>query len=192
MLEALDSELGRLLSSLPAEQRENTAVIFVGDNGAPDEVVQLPFKKFHVKSSIFEGGVYVPFIVAGAGVTRKGQREAALINTTDLFATIAELAGTGIAQSGDSISLRHLLTNVPGVLRDFIYAEYHDEYYKWRNGWAIRDARYKLIQSGSGQRLFDLIDDPFEKRDLLYPDPSAGARAIADGLAQAAKGIRQE
>jgi arylsulfatase A-like enzyme len=192
MMEAMDSELGRLLSSLTAKQRENTVVIFVGDNGTPDEVVQLPFKKFHAKSSIFEGGIHVPLIVAGAGVTRRGQREAALINTTDLFATIADLAGTGITQSGDSISLRHLLTDASGVLRDFIYAEYHDEYYKWRNGWAIRDARFKLIQSGAGQRLFDLIDDPFEKRDLLYPDPTAEARAIAENLARAAEELREE
>ncbi len=192
MMEAMDTELGRLLLSLPAEQRANTIVIFVGDNGTPDEVVQLPFRKHHAKSSIFEGGVHVPLIVAGAGVTRRGQREAALINTTDLFATIADLAGTGVTQSGDSISLRHLLTDASGVLRDFIYTEYHDEFFKWRNGWAIRDARYKLIQSGAEQQLFDLIDDPFEKRDLLYPDPTAEARAIAENLARAAEELREE
>jgi arylsulfatase A-like enzyme len=193
MLEALDSELGRLLASLPAEQRENTVVIFVGDNGTPDEVVQDPYEKFQAKSTIFEGGIHVPLIVAGAGVTRTGQRESALINTTDLFATIAELAGIGMTQSGDSISFKHLLTGASGLRRDFVYAEFHVEYPKWRNGWTIRDARYKLIQFESGsQRLFDLLEDPFEKRDLLYPDPTAEARTVADFLAQAAEEIRQE
>jgi arylsulfatase B len=69
MLESLDSELGRLLSTLSTRQRENTTVIFVGDNGTPDEVVQAPYYKFKAKSTIFEGGIHVPLVIAGAGVT---------------------------------------------------------------------------------------------------------------------------
>jgi len=192
MMEAMDSELGRFLASLRADERENTIVIFVGDDGTPSEVVQPPYDDYHAKSTIFEGGIHVPMIVAGAGVTRRGEREAALINTTDLFATIADLAGTGITQSGDSISFLPLLVGAPGQLRDFIYAEFHDDYRKWRNGWAIRDGRYKLIQFGSGHRLFDLIEDPFEKHDLLYPDPTDEARAFAERLARAAEQIREQ
>jgi arylsulfatase A-like enzyme len=193
MLEALDSELGRLLSSLPAEQRENTIIVFVGDNGTPEEVIQAPYDRYHAKSTIFEGGIHVPMIVAGAGVTRRGQRETALINTTDLFATIAELAGTGVTQSGDSISFKHLLVDEAGPQRSFLYAEFHNQLAEWNAAWAIRNSRYKLIQFESGrQRLFDLIDDPFEKRNLLEPDPTADDRAIADSLAQAAVELRQE
>ena len=193
MMEALDTELGRLLSSLPSEQRENTIVIFVGDNGTPGDVVQLPYNRYQAKSTIFEGGIHVPMIVAGAGVIRKGVREAALINTTDLFATIADLAGTGVTQLGDSISFKHLLVNKPGPQRRFLYADFHNQLSEWGNAWAIRDNRYKFIQFESGQqKLFDLIDDPFEKRDLLEPAPTVDDRDIADSLAQAAVEIRQE
>ena len=193
MMEALDSELGRLLSSLPSEQRENTIVIFVGDNGTPGDVAQRPYNRYQAKSTIFEGGIHVPMIVAGAGVIRKGVREAALINTTDLFATIADLAGTGVTQLGDSISFKHLLVNKPGPLRRFLYADFHNQLSELGNAWAIRDNRYKFIQFESGQqKLFDLIDDPFEKRDLLEPAPTVDDRDIADSLAQAAVEIRQE
>jgi arylsulfatase A-like enzyme len=193
MLEALDSELGRLLSSLSPDQRENTTVIFVGDNGTPAEVVQPPYDGFRAKSTIFEGGIHVPLIVAGAGVTRRGHRETAMINTTDLFATIADLAGTGVTQSGDSISFKHLLVEESGPQRSFLYAEFHNQLSEWSNAWAIRDSRYKLIQfEGSKSLLYDLIDDPFEKQNLLEPDPTADVRAIADRLAQAALEIRQE
>jgi arylsulfatase A-like enzyme len=192
MMEAMDTELGRLLASLQPQERENTIVIFVGDNGTPDEVIQSPYDAHHAKSTIFQGGIHVPMIVAGAGVTRNGQREAALINTTDLFATIADLAGTGITQSDDSISFRPLLTGAPGQLRDFVYAEFDDDYRKWRNGWAIRDDRFKLVKFGSGYRLFDLIDDPFEKHNLLYPDPTDDARETAENLARVVKELREE
>jgi arylsulfatase A-like enzyme len=193
MLEALDTELGRLLSSLPPDQRENTTIIFVGDNGTPAKVVQLPYEISQAKSTIFEGGIHVPMIVSGAGVTRRGQRETAMINTTDLFATIADLAGTGLTQTGDSISFRHFLGDRSGPRRSFLYAEYYNHLSNWRNAWAIRDSRYKLIQFELGQqKLFDLIDDPFEKRNLLESNPTVHDRDVADGLAQRAVEIRQE
>jgi arylsulfatase A-like enzyme len=192
MMEAMDSELGRFLASLRADERENTIVIFVGDNGTPSEVVQSPYDDYRAKSTIFEGGIHVPMIVAGAGVTRRGEREAALINTTDLFATIADVAGTGITRSGDSISFRYLLNGTSGSQREFVYAEFHDEYRKWRNGWAIRDERFKLVKFGSGRRLFDLIKDPFEKQDLLYPNPTPDAQETAESLARAAARLREE
>jgi arylsulfatase A-like enzyme len=195
MLEALDSELDRLLSSLSPEQRKNTVIIFVGDNGTPAEAVQLPYIRYRAKSTLFEGGIHVPLIVAGAGVTRQGQRESALINTTDLFATIADLAGTGVKRSGDSISFKHLLVDEPGPKRSFIYAELHNTLSdKYNNGWTIRDNRYKLIEFEDASRqlrLYDLIEDPFEGTNLLEANPPAKDRAIADGLAKAAEELRQ-
>jgi len=37
MIEAMDSEMGRLFKSIPEEEKKNTVVIFVGDNGTPGE-----------------------------------------------------------------------------------------------------------------------------------------------------------
>ena len=44
-LEALDTEMGRFLSSLSKEKRENTIIIFIGDNGAPNKVAQTPYSR---------------------------------------------------------------------------------------------------------------------------------------------------
>ena len=157
--------------------------------------VQLPYNWGHAKSTLFEGGIHVPLIVAGAGVTRQGLRETALINTTDLFATIADLAGTGVKHSGDSISFKHLLVDEPRPMRSFIYAELHSTLWnKYNNGWTIRDNRYKLIEfedSSRRLRLYDLIEDPFEGTNLLETNPTVETRAIADGLAKAAEELRQ-
>ena len=191
MLESLDSELGRLLSSIPPADKEKTTVIFIGDNGTPSEVIQSPYETFQAKSSVFEGGVHIPMIVAGVGVSRTPQRETALINTTDLFATIADLANTGLTQVGDSLSFKHLLSGRSGPKRSHVYTEFHDRNRTWRNAWAIRDSRYKLIHFESGtQKLFDLIDDPFEKRNLIETGPTQINQAIANRLENAAIAIR--
>jgi arylsulfatase B len=34
-LEAMDSEIGRLLDAIPERELENTVIIFIGDNGTP-------------------------------------------------------------------------------------------------------------------------------------------------------------
>lgn len=34
-IEAMDSEIGRLLENIPKEELENTTIIFIGDNGTP-------------------------------------------------------------------------------------------------------------------------------------------------------------
>ena len=44
-LEAMDAEMGRFLSSLSAEERANTVIIFIGDNGTPAKVVQSPYSR---------------------------------------------------------------------------------------------------------------------------------------------------
>jgi arylsulfatase A-like enzyme len=90
-IEAMDREIGRLLASMSEETRQNTVVIFIGDNGSPRRVIQSPFSPDGSKGSVNEGGVKVPLIVAGAGVTRSGVRERALVTGTDLFATIAAI-----------------------------------------------------------------------------------------------------
>ena len=48
-LEAMDTEIGRLLSSIPEKERENTTIIFIGDNGTPGQVVQFPYTKQKAK-----------------------------------------------------------------------------------------------------------------------------------------------
>lgn len=182
-LEAMDREIGRLLEALSAEERANTIVMFVGDNGTPNPVIQHPYRRGRAKSTVFEGGIHVPLVVAGAGVTRRGEHEDALVNTTDLFATIAELAGVDVAVYEDSISFAGLLDGTErGEVREFAYAEIVSEEAFLGSGWAMRDETHKLIELASGQTfLFDLVSDPGETRNLILTDP-ATSQPIAAAL----------
>jgi arylsulfatase A-like enzyme len=192
--EAMDTELGRLLDSMPTEEREQTTVIFVGDNGSPRQVVQ-GYAADQAKGTVYEGGTHVPLVVAGAGVDRGGERDAALINGTDLFATIAELAGAESA-STDSISFASLLASGGSTTREVAYTELFGS--TTPNGqtvpdaWAIRNSQYRMIQFVDGAtELYDLSVDPLETTDLLAdPATAEASAAIVDELTAAATSIR--
>lgn len=191
MLEAMDTEIGRLLASMPANVRANTVVVFIGDNGTPGKVAGGFYGARGAKGGIFEGGTHVPLIVQGPGVT--AGRSDALVNSTDLFATIAALSGAH-PQTPDAVDLAPALGG-GATARQHVYIEHFSEsppagpdVY----GWAIRDARYKLVAvQDMPQMLFDLDADPLEQTDLLSGDVSSEAKAAAAELQAAYEQIRR-
>ncbi len=166
MVEALDFEVGRMLAALDADVRDNTLVIFVGDNGTPGNVDQ-DYPAFSSKGSLYQGGIRVPLIVAGKGVSRSGARERALVHVTDLYATILEAAGATLPGGQfNSLSYYPLLSDAEDFTpRTYNFVETEDAQ---GPGWAIRSQRYKLINFSSGtQELYDLEQDSFELNNLL-------------------------
>tara|TARA_R110002073_G_scaffold8207_3_gene45782 strand:- start:63547 stop:64869 length:1323 start_codon:yes stop_codon:yes gene_type:complete len=186
-VEALDTEFGRLLSSMSTEERANTIIIFIGDNGTPNQVAQSPYSSRRVKGTIYQGGVNVPMIVSGAGVSRFGARESALAHTTDLYATIANAAGISVQGINNSTSFYDMLTDSNAIEREFVYTE------RSSNGnYAIRDANYKLIVNDNGsQELYHLTIDAYEANDLIGTVLSAEATAAKIALEAEAASIRQ-
>lgn len=165
--EAMDTEMGRLLDSLDPQVRDETVVIFVGDNGTPGDVAQAPFTSGRVKDTVYQGGISAPLVIAGAGVSRRGEREDTLVNGTDLFATIAQLGGNPASSLHDSVSFADALVDSDFVGRTHTYAEFRNPDV---NLWAVRDVRYKLIGlSYAPEELYDLLADPFESTDLAEP-----------------------
>ena len=45
MIESIDFEMGRLFNSIPSDQKDNTLVIFLSDNGTPGKVIQVPYRE---------------------------------------------------------------------------------------------------------------------------------------------------
>lgn len=169
MLEAMDFEMGRLINGMSETERENTVIIFIGDNGSPKKVDQYPGTK-HGKGSIYQGGVNVPLVISGNGV-RLGREESALLNTTDLFATIAEIAGVTMASVyHHSQSFKDLLYDENATTREFVYVEVPGD---GDNGsYAVRNADYKLIHEiDSGrEEMYHIVEDANETNDLLSED----------------------
>lgn len=194
--EAMDAELGRLLNSIPQAEREQTTVIFVGDNGTPRQVVQ-GYSATKSKGTVYEGGVHVPLVVAGAGVTRAGEREPALVNGADVFSTIADLASADVDTPSDSISFTPLLSSGNVAKRDFAYTERFGgtspNGRPTQDAWAIRDTTHQLIEFANGTtELYDLVADPLETNNLLAdPATAQPSAAIVQRLTTAAATLRK-
>lgn len=187
-LEALDFEMGRLLNSLSPEVRANTVVIFIGDNGSHDTVSQ-GFDPEKTKFTVYEGGIHVPMIIAGDGVTQMGTREDALINITDLFATIAELAGAAEVSQPDSMSFMDALTSPNFAGREYAYSEFRFD--DGSTVWTVRDQQFKLIEYSDGRReLYDLSTDLFESNDLLAGGMSEEMAAVVSELENYRNGLQ--
>ena len=162
-IEAMDFQIGRLLQNIPDEERENTLIIFLGDNGTPVDVAQSPYSSGTVKGSLYQGGINVPMFISGKDVSRTGTDDN-LITSTDLFATIAEIAGVNIPEINDSKSFKSLLTE-SATLRDYQYSEMDNGN---TDAWTIRNNKYKLIVNSNGEEeMYDLINDAYEQNNLL-------------------------
>lgn len=160
--EALDREIGRLLEAMTPDQRANTYVVFVGDNGTDRDAIRAPRDPEHGKLTLMEGGTNVPMIVSGPGVAQ-GETQA-LVHLVDLLPTMA--ASAGITPSGpplDGVSFLDALDDPSDHgARGFVYTER----FRPVGGGpyrldlrAIRDDRYKVIRDTDGSmRFYDLQD----------------------------------
>ena len=164
-IEAMDFQIARLLNGLSAEERANTIIIFIGDNGTPSDVAQAPYTSRTVKGTLYEGGINCPLFVSGNGVSRTGT-DTNLINITDLFATIAQIAGSSASEINDSKSFKSLLTSsTSSTNREYMYSEMKSDRL---DIWTIRNQKYKIIANSSGStEMYNLETDPYENTNHL-------------------------
>lgn len=162
-IEAMDFQIGRLLDSLPESEREQTLIIFIGDNGTPNQVAQSPYSSSTVKNTLYQGGINVPMFISGNGVSRTGM-DTNLLTGTDLFATIAQIAGVNVNEYEDSKGFKSLFSQSSGI-RNFQYSELKDGS---NESWTISDGSYKLFKNDTGsEEMYYLISDPYEQINLL-------------------------
>tara|TARA_R110002049_G_scaffold50370_3_gene143026 strand:+ start:45645 stop:47207 length:1563 start_codon:yes stop_codon:yes gene_type:complete len=200
-----DHVVGRVLNALDeAGISDNTLVLFTSDNGglwhwwdfnADDDggkIAMTPrgeyVKQFShqsnaslrgTKADIHEGGHRVPFIVRWPSRVTANQTSDALVELTDMFATVAEITGQPIPSgtSGmDSFSFLSVLTGEKKSARPF------SVHHSLAGMFALRQGHWKMIEGrGSGGftrpkffdikqgdptgQLYDLADDPQEKRN---------------------------
>ena len=174
MIEAMDTEIGRLLDSLSDDQRANTQLFFIGDNGTSNGVLR-GYPSRRGKDTLFEGGVHVPMCSQGPAIVNPGRTTTALTDVTDLFATTLDLMGAETDPNVviDGRTLSPVLMDESESIRDTTLAELGSSMNsRTQLGKALRDARYTLIRFESGDQFFDRETDPFEQTNLLSGDLS--------------------
>lgn len=182
-IEAMDAEIGRLLAGMDPEVLARTTILFLGDNGTPVGAIGTPYDRDHAKGSLYQGGVHVPLLVGGAGIGSPGRRVDALVSDVDLFATVLDLLGLppgAQPAGGDGRSFRALLESADAPEpRDRAFSEQTGSTRTpEKDGWTMREERFKYLRFATGvEELYDLLDDPFETRELLAAGPDGEASA---------------
>jgi len=168
MVSYVDKTIGKLNMRLEkAGVRNNTLLIFVGDNGTDTPIVtNTTFGKVvGSKGQMIDAGNHVPCFVSWPGVIRKGRIVQDIIDFSDILPTICEATGTQVPAdlTIDGQSFLPQLKGETGSPRDSIYMWYS------RNGAVkaarafARNQRYKLYESG---KFFDVPNDRNEKKPL--------------------------
>ncbi len=178
-IEAMDHEIGRLIDSLDDEQKANTLIIYIGDNGTPERVVDpLVYSAGHAKGSLYQGGIAVPLIISGADVTRENEREAQLVSVSDLFATIAQAAGGSETTLNDSNSFYPLLSDPSYAMPAFIFTEFESAQ---TTGWTVRSQTHKLIRYENGiEELFSLVNNFSEQENIISSEEASVLESLAE------------
>lgn len=191
MIESLDTELGRLISTLSSETLENTLIVFIGDNGTPNQVAQSPYTSSKAKGSLYEGGIHVPLVVSGYGVSRRGEEENALVTAVDLYNTFLDAAGLALEEDLDSQSFWPLIREGVSNDRRFNYSEIIGDRPN-KSGYTLSDGRYKFLSLDNGNELlFDLQNDLSETTNLLEGQLTTSEETRLAALREEALRIRQ-
>jgi len=189
MLETLDKSVGDICKKIKELGNErNTIVIFFSDNGQLGPDNGEPFRGS--KGNFYEGGIRMPFVVKWPGVVAAGSVCDEVVISTDFFPTFNEIAGVSSSVKDiDGVSLVPVLKDAnAGLGREAVY--WHFPHYRKGSGphGAMRKGRYKLIEwyekSAFGEdgafELYDLVDDPAERKNLAGSKPALVKSMVAE------------
>lgn len=172
LVELADNYVGKLVSSLDdMGLRNNTLILFVGDNGTPYHFITKVADGEYIREPVFsqigdslvrggksfmtDAGTHVPLIANWKGVTEPESVNNSLIDFSDFFPTFIELAKAELPKDRtiDGHSFLNQITGAGGESRDWVYVQWEED--SW-----IRNHKWKLYNNGN---LFDMENDPAEK-----------------------------
>lgn len=168
---AVDESIGRLLSAIEKKGIvENTLVIFTSDQGSLFEWA--PYRGCKRTDTLCEGGARVPLILRWPEIVRPSSSNDSIVQTTDLFATLVDIAGGKPSSypNLDGVSLLKALKSGANLDRSapiFGYRAYEDQYV------SVREGDWKLLGYRSGKvELYNVVDDRIEQHDLAEREPA--------------------
>ncbi len=177
MTEAVDENVGRILQFLEEKQMAgNTLVVLTSDNGGllrrsgqDNRFIRASWNHplREGKGTLYEGGLRIPAIVRWPGQIEGNRLSEEIIISTDLYPTLAELAGIDEDHPIEGVSLLQHLLSGEEVDRETLYWHY-PHYHIGKPGGVIREGEYKLIEyfENGDLELYNLTRDLSETTNL--------------------------
>ncbi|HDT13488.1 MAG TPA: DUF4976 domain-containing protein, partial [Candidatus Aminicenantes bacterium] len=179
MISGVDLILGRIRSELARLGLDgNTVIVFTSDNG-----YFLGERGYAGKWLMYDLSIRVPLVVYDprAPHASRGLVKRDMVQSIDLGSTLMDLAGIAVPRQAQGRSLKPLLGRRPPAWRTEIFCEELWDHPDIPRSECVRTERWKYIQYPAHPEyveLFDLADDPDEKRNLAG-DPGH-ARVLAE------------
>jgi len=162
----VDWNVGRVLAELDRlGLRENTIVVYVCDHG-----YQLGEKgKWSKAGSLFEMGTRVPLIISAPGHAGNGTSSPRIVQSLDIYPTLAELCGLPQPAELEGASLAPLLRAPAASWAKPAFSIWSEDG-KTIHGTAVRTEQWRYAEYGpdgaNGALLFDPHADPLEMTNL--------------------------
>ncbi len=159
MIERMDQGIAKVMQQLDQQGlSNNTLLIFTYDHGGRHLANSGPL--FHGFDTLWEGGIRVPLLMRWPNKLEAGKKVNEPSIIMDISASILDAAGQHkLIESADGKSL---------LLKD--RESFSDRAIFWKNKSmkAARKGRWKYLQDGYTQFLFDVSTDPGERNNLFY------------------------
>lgn len=184
----MDAQLGRVLDALDRLRlADKTIIVFWGDNG-----FHLGEHGLWQKQSLFEESARVPLIIAAPGAKGRGRHCPRIVETLDLYPTLADWCGLTPPPHLQGASLKPLLNN-PSAPWD------RPAYTQTRRGaaanafmgYSVRTERWRYTEWDRGDKGVELYDHAKDPREFtnLAADPRH-ATVVAAMKELLARGLR--
>jgi iduronate 2-sulfatase len=157
----LDAQVGRVLRALQEQGLENNTIVVVWS----DHGFLLGEHAIWGKHCLYEEALRSPLIIRHPGLAQPGMTSGSIVETVDLFPTLAELCGLPVPEGLDGRSLRPQLADPAARTAKPAHSFWTGDQR------TVRTERWRLImqtaEDGSVTRveLFDYRTDPAESRN---------------------------
>ncbi len=174
MVENIDDNLLRIIKKLDEWGiAEETIVVFTTDNG-PTGPTRFNGNMKGKKATVDEGGVRVPLFMRWPGHIPSGRIIDRLAAHVDIFPTLVELCGIPMPQTllQDGISMVPLLTGDHARWPDRMIFAHQNRFGETHSTpGAVRTSQFRLVNSGKGYELYDMLSDPGQQTDIAKKLP---------------------
>ncbi len=184
MIAYLDKVIGKVIKKVDDKGlKNNTVIMFVGDNGTNRQVVSLfngePFKGG--KNYTSKKGTQTPFVAYWPGTIAAGRKSNALIDYTDVLPTLADIAGIPKPTDYGTLDGVSFYDNMKGIRdenRSWVFCHWdnnpNDEKPPIRY---VNNKNYKLYDTLNYKYFYNIKTDINEKNPL--PDSVLTSEEIA-------------